>query len=74
MRMHDQRIGRLDFPHQSLHRVVAQAAESLDAQVAVDDHIAARYLALGYYHDRLLLAVLFNAQPQPTMLRATVSA
>lgn len=70
-----QRFGRLHLPHQSLHRVVVtQLAESLDALVTVDDHIAPRHLAVGDHHDRLLLAVLFHGQPQTTTLLATVSA
>jgi hypothetical protein len=59
----DQRLGLFHLPHQSLHRVVAQAAKSRDALMAIYDHVAAWRLAIWDHHDRLLLAVLFQAQP-----------
>lgn len=58
----DQRLGLLHLPYQGFHRVVSQAAKSRDALMAVDDHIAAWRLLLGDHHDRLLLAVLLQAQ------------
>ena len=70
----DQRLGLPHLPHQRLHCVVAQAAKSRDALMAVNDHIAAWCLVLRNHHDRLLLAVLFQALPQPTLPLTTVSA
>jgi hypothetical protein len=37
-----QRLGRLHLPHQSLDRVAVQTAQSLNALVTVDDHVATR--------------------------------
>ena len=53
---------------------MTQAAKRRDALMAVDDHIAARRLAVGDDHDRLSLTVLFQALPQPTLPLARVSA
>jgi len=59
----DQRLGLLHLPHHRLHRVAAQAAKGRDALMAINDHVATWRFALGDHHDRLLLAVLFQAQP-----------
>ncbi len=70
----DQCFGFLHLPHQGCHGVVAQAAQSHDTLMAVDDHIAAWRVALGNHDDRLLLAMLFQALPQLTLPLATVGA
>jgi hypothetical protein len=69
--LQDQRLGFLHLPHQRLHRVTAQPTQSRDSLMAVDDHVASGRLAVGDHHDRLLLAVLFQAQAQPTLLLDT---
>ena len=69
-----QRIARLHLPNQGLDRVVTQVAQGLDALVAVDDHIVILRLRLRHHHDRLLLAVLFQAEPQTALASAAVSA
>ncbi len=72
--LQDQRLGFRHIPHQGIHGVMAQAAKSRKALMAIDDHIAAWRLVLRNHHDRLLLAVLFQALPQPTLPLSTVSA
>lgn len=69
--LHDQRLSFIHLPHQSLDRVTAQPAKRRNPLMAVDDHVAPRLIALGHHHDRLLLAVLFQAQAEPTLLLTT---
>lgn len=72
--LQDQRLTRVHLPHQGLDRVVAQAAKRRDTLMAVDDHIAARRLAIGDHYDRLSLAVRFQALLESTRPLARVSA
>ena len=69
-----QRIRHLHFPNQGVHCVVPHLAQGFNTLVAVDDHVVAFRLRLGHHHDRLLLAVLFQAEAQTATLSTAVSA
>ena len=69
--LQDQRFGFLHLPHQGLDRVTAQPAKRRNSLMTVNDHVTPRLMAVGHHHDRLLLAVLFQAQAEPTLLLTT---
>lgn len=48
--------------------------EKLDAQVAVDDHVAVGLLGVRDHHDGLLLTVLFQRRLKPIPTLAAASA
>jgi hypothetical protein len=72
--LQDQRFGLLHVPDQRVDRVAPEPAEGLDAQIAVDDHVAIRLIGVSHDHDGLLLTVLFQGDQQLTPALAAASA